>query len=184
MTQQTIFVGSLPNDGTGDTLRGAMIKTNANFTELYALHDGAGDNFTVPYGSIGTITATNTSQFTHSGDNGGIVDPGRLVEFTLTTTSENYQQIQIRLSAPSVLLSGAQGPVVIQRVVDGVGTDIHAIIVSSIDNGYHMVYEDTHGQPVGTAITYKLFNRTGSGGTGGTVQFVPTYGFQFGGREV
>jgi hypothetical protein len=175
MTQQTIFVGSLPNDGTGDTLRGAMIKTNANFTELYDLHDGAGDNFTVPYGDIGPISATNTSQFTHNGEP---------VEFTLTTTSDTYQQIQIRLSAPSVLLSGAQGPVVIQRVVDGVGTDIHAIIVSSIDNGYHMVYEDTHGQPVGTAITYKLFNRTGSGGTGGTVQFVTTYGFQFGGREV
>ena len=175
MAKQTIFVGSLPNDGTGDTLRSAMIKTNANFSELYILHDSASDNFTVPYGDIGPVSATNTSQFAHN---------GQPVEFTLTTTSDTYQQIQIRFSAPSVLLSGAQGPVVIQRVVDGVGTDIHAIIVSSIDNGYHMVYEDTHGQPVGTEITYKLFNRTGSGGTGGTVQFVTTYGFQFGGREV
>src|SRR5262245_30326219 len=36
MTQQQIAIGANPNDGTGDTLRGAGIKLNANFTELYA----------------------------------------------------------------------------------------------------------------------------------------------------
>lgn len=35
MAKQTINVGTAPNDGTGDTLRAAMIKTNDNFTELY-----------------------------------------------------------------------------------------------------------------------------------------------------
>ena len=35
MTQQILNVGSSANDGTGDTLRAAMIKTNDNFTELY-----------------------------------------------------------------------------------------------------------------------------------------------------
>ena len=35
MSQQLINVGSLANDGTGDTLRNSQIKSNANFTELY-----------------------------------------------------------------------------------------------------------------------------------------------------
>ena len=36
MGQQTLNVGTNANDGTGDTLRAAMIKVNENFTELYA----------------------------------------------------------------------------------------------------------------------------------------------------
>ena len=35
MSQQPINAGTTPNDGTGDTLRAAMIKANTNFTELY-----------------------------------------------------------------------------------------------------------------------------------------------------
>ena len=35
MAQQIINVGAAPNDGTGDPLRTAYIKTNNNFTELY-----------------------------------------------------------------------------------------------------------------------------------------------------
>ena len=36
MSQLIINVGSNANDGTGDTLREAMIKVNDNFTEIYA----------------------------------------------------------------------------------------------------------------------------------------------------
>ena len=36
MAQQTIGIGTLPNDGTGDPLRTAFDKTNDNFTELYS----------------------------------------------------------------------------------------------------------------------------------------------------
>ena len=35
MSRQTINVGTNQDDGTGDTLRGAFVKVNANFTELY-----------------------------------------------------------------------------------------------------------------------------------------------------
>lgn len=37
MAKQTIGVGSTPNDGTGDKLRDAYIKINANFDEVYPL---------------------------------------------------------------------------------------------------------------------------------------------------
>ena len=36
MTQQYIQVGTAPNDGNGDPIRTAFIKTNDNFSELYA----------------------------------------------------------------------------------------------------------------------------------------------------
>jgi hypothetical protein len=41
MAKITINVGTIPNDGTGEPLREAMIKVNANFTEVYGLfpHD-------------------------------------------------------------------------------------------------------------------------------------------------
>ena len=37
MTQQVINVGTVANDGTGDPLRTAFIKVNANFAEVYAI---------------------------------------------------------------------------------------------------------------------------------------------------
>ena len=41
MAKQTISTGAVANDGTGDTLRSAGQKINANFTEIYnALGDG------------------------------------------------------------------------------------------------------------------------------------------------
>jgi hypothetical protein len=35
MSKQVINVGTAANDGTGDTIRTAMVKSNSNFTELY-----------------------------------------------------------------------------------------------------------------------------------------------------
>jgi hypothetical protein len=35
MSQKTINVGTVANDGTGDTIRGAFTNVNANFTEVY-----------------------------------------------------------------------------------------------------------------------------------------------------
>src|SRR5210317_454771 len=36
MAQEVINIGAIADDGTGDTIRGAGIKINNNFTELYA----------------------------------------------------------------------------------------------------------------------------------------------------
>ena len=43
MAQQTIGIGSSANDGTGDPLRTAFTKINANFTELYGSTAEAND---------------------------------------------------------------------------------------------------------------------------------------------
>ena len=51
MAKQVINTGTLANDGTGDTLRQAGDKMNANFTELYQLFGG---------GAVGTTTLTDS----------------------------------------------------------------------------------------------------------------------------
>lgn len=52
MAQQTINVGTTANDGTGDPLRTALTKANANFTELY------GGIYAVPVQTpAGTVSA-------------------------------------------------------------------------------------------------------------------------------
>lgn len=69
MSQQLINVGSLANDGTGDTLRNSQIKSNANFTELY--------NIKVPQTrtiTIGGVTLDLSENRTFPSGGGGNVD--------------------------------------------------------------------------------------------------------------
>lgn len=57
MTRQNISTGTSANDGTGDTLRAAGTKINANFTELYTLLGGNADTLSsqISLGSDGII---------------------------------------------------------------------------------------------------------------------------------
>ena len=47
MTRQNISTGTSANDGTGDTLRSAATKINANFTEIYDFLGTPGDSSTL-----------------------------------------------------------------------------------------------------------------------------------------
>jgi|AntAceMinimDraft_6_1070360.scaffolds.fasta_scaffold11137_4 hypothetical protein len=52
MAKQTINIGTVPNDRTGDPLRTAFTKVNSNFTEVYnsiaAIEIPVGTRFTQP----------------------------------------------------------------------------------------------------------------------------------------
>lgn len=50
MAQQTINIGTSPNDGLGDPLRTAFAKCNDNFSELYSRFQTS-----VPTTAIGTV---------------------------------------------------------------------------------------------------------------------------------
>jgi hypothetical protein len=54
MAQQTINIGTAPNDGTGTPLRTSFDYCNLNFTELYTAVGPSGNNIVVP----GTATIT------------------------------------------------------------------------------------------------------------------------------
>lgn len=62
MTQQVINVGTVANDGTGDPLRTAFIKVNANFAETYtALPVDVSGNI-VPAAKASDVAALQTSK--------------------------------------------------------------------------------------------------------------------------
>ena len=56
MAQQTINIGTVANDGTGDPLRTAFDKVNDNFTEVY----GFDDSYDVQVISTSTSAVKNT----------------------------------------------------------------------------------------------------------------------------
>ena len=59
MAQQTINIGSAPNDGTGDPLRNAFNKANLNFTDLYSGAGVADDSIT--YAKLGDEYTTSAA---------------------------------------------------------------------------------------------------------------------------
>lgn len=63
MAQQTINIGTVPNDGTGDTIRDSFDKANDNFTELYTTKANlASPSLTGTPTAPTAATATNTTQ--------------------------------------------------------------------------------------------------------------------------
>jgi hypothetical protein len=67
MTQQTINLGTVANDGTGDPLRTAFLKINANFTDVYNQMSSF-SVFTIPSqaGQSGAVLTTNGSTLSWS----------------------------------------------------------------------------------------------------------------------
>ncbi len=59
MAQQTINIGTSPNDGTGDPLRNAFNKANLNFTDLYSGAGVADDSIT--YAKLGSEYTTSAA---------------------------------------------------------------------------------------------------------------------------
>ena len=59
MAQETINIGTSPNDGTGDPLRNAFNKANLNFTDLYSGAGVADDSIT--YAKLGSEYTTSAA---------------------------------------------------------------------------------------------------------------------------
>ena len=71
MSQQTINVGTSPNDGTGTPLRTAFQYTNSNFSELYTAVGPSGNNIVVPGSATitGNLTVDTNTLFVDSTNN-------------------------------------------------------------------------------------------------------------------
>lgn len=97
MAQQTINIGTVANDGTGDPLRSAFDKVNDNFNELYT--DDAGDVNSVNAGTgisvdqtTGAVTVTNSAPDQTVGLTAGtaIVITGTYPNFTIENQAPNF----------------------------------------------------------------------------------------------
>lgn len=95
MAQQTINIGSVANDGTGDPLRTAFDKVNDNFTELY--NDDAGDVNQVT-GSGGITASPTTGNVVVSLDDDSITYAKLGTEFTTSAalaTDVDFSSAQV-----------------------------------------------------------------------------------------
>lgn len=81
MSQEIINVGAAPNDGEGDPIRTAFIKTNNNFTQLFSLDPGgisngnssviipdADGNIYISVGNVANIITISTTGLTTTGN--------------------------------------------------------------------------------------------------------------------
>lgn len=64
MAKQTINIGSVANDGTGDNLRVAGDKINDNFTELYNISQNAAGAVRFAATSFSSVTYTGSESIT------------------------------------------------------------------------------------------------------------------------
>ena len=89
MAQQTINIGAIANDNTGDTLRGAGQKINDNFTELYT--------------DISALTSATAYTPT-------LVDSGGGRTYTVTVNSARYTNIgNLRWFSADLTVTAASG---------------------------------------------------------------------------
>jgi hypothetical protein len=66
MTQQVINIGSSANDGTGDPMRTAFQKINANFSEIYS-RDAVGSNLDITGNEISAVNTDGDVQISPNG---------------------------------------------------------------------------------------------------------------------
>ena len=82
MSYQPLDLGSVANDGTGDTLRESGDKTNDNFSEIYTL---LGDGTDLSSGISATATVVTLTAPTISGVVGGTITSATITTLTGTT---------------------------------------------------------------------------------------------------
>lgn len=113
MTQQIINVGTLPNDGTGDTLLSAMNKINTNFTDLYSTSYSANvvNSFNSRNGAVNLLTADVTSALTYTPLNKAGDTTSGLIVLGQGFVSNNTGSINVNAASLASLPAAATGTV-------------------------------------------------------------------------
>jgi hypothetical protein len=88
MPQITINIGTVANDGTGQTLRGAFSNTNSNFTELYNHHSNVTSNI-VSVG-VGANSWANTVAVAGNNYTNAVGAAGNNYINTIAVAGNNY----------------------------------------------------------------------------------------------
>lgn len=83
MAQQTINIGALANDRTGDTWRAAMGKANDNFTEIYGLQ-----------GSDPVVFIAQESDFPVQDATKITLEAGKIYQYTASFTTAKYFDVK------------------------------------------------------------------------------------------
>jgi hypothetical protein len=141
MAQQTINIGTSPNDGTGDPLRNSFNKANLNFTELYG---GAGVvDDSVTYAKLG-------AEF-KAGDNPvsdmdfslyQVFSKGLAANTTLTISNAEIGMVKDLVVTGNFTLSLPAGTIA-SGEYDGTATNLIQILVVNTGDYWYTISQGT-----------------------------------------
>lgn len=150
MAQQTIGIGSVADDGTGDPHRTALDKCNDNFTELYARLVFSGALVGTDTGqAISSDTLTAVTLGTAAYDVGGWFSAGTPTRLTVPAGVTRVRLTGgLRLTASSdtfaaIYKNGAAAPGLPQSDTDSLGTEsvsFRSAVVSVTAGDYFELY--------------------------------------------
>jgi len=175
MAKQAIGIGSLPNDGGGDSLRDGAIKLNSNFSEIYtALGDGNTITNSIAFASVagvstlsdyatnaGIATFSTTSGFTSFTTNAGLSSVADYATVAGLATNATYADTLI--NSPNIIV----GVITASRFV---GDASYASgIVTTLVAGSNVNIERTGG-----IATVSVAGGGGGGGFGVASQWLDT----------
>lgn len=107
MAQEVINIGAQADDGTGDTIRGAGIKINANFDELY-LRPSVASDIDVIQNNIST-TASDADIVIKPSGTGNVVFPGITIEDNNIKSTGANEDLKFVPSGSGSLVVGGIG---------------------------------------------------------------------------
>lgn len=153
MSQQTINIGSAPNDGTGDPLRDAFDKANDNFTELYAMAAAAGASWKAPVraASTGAITLATGAE------NGDSIDG-----VTLATGDRILLKDQAAPAENGIYVVAASGAPTRATDADSSADLVNAaVLVSEGSTNADRLYVCTANSPITVGVTSLPWSQLG-----------------------
>ena len=106
MAQQTLNIGSNANDGTGDTLRAAMIKVNENFTEVYSAPGITTDALSITGNNISAVRTNDDIVFRPAGT-GSVLFPGIKINDNNIEGTRSNDDINLLPSGTGSVIFGA-----------------------------------------------------------------------------
>jgi len=112
MAKQILNVGTTPNDGTGDTLRDASVKINANFTELYT---------TVSSAQLPSQTGNTGLYLTTNGTVASWATAGTVTSVSIASTNGFSGTVATNTTTPAITITTS-----VTGLLKGDGTAVSA----------------------------------------------------------
>jgi hypothetical protein len=179
MAKQTVLIGALPNDKTGDPLRTAFTKINDNFTELYA---GASIGATGVRGASGATGVAGASGISGASGIAGAsganlsavtqnIIPGQDITYNLGSSTHRFKDLYLSSSTiylgDSTISADAGGGISfpVTRALGGGGPGIIGAGTYTVD------YTQTPGSTLRLAAGWQY---TRPAGPGGGITFDPS----------
>lgn len=127
MAREIINIGTNANDGTGDDLRLAMQKVNANFQELYASNELEEDTSPKLAGNLDVqnytiTTSTSNGDITLTPNGTGNVNLGAVIINGTTFSSDNSSKITLAENVDVTGNVGVSGTLTVNGAVTSVGS--------------------------------------------------------------